>query len=216
MQQLMLDTLVAARVRHDRQRIMMPVVAAVIGTRSPIPKRSISRVRGGGSVAAVGKLYRRPACDRSIPRRSTPAREGHCDGALGHTARSSNGTAAYRSSRTPSHMSLFARGQGQDGGCAPVALGYISASGAPDAADAGIRASSTRRRQYDRPARPRSTTLVNSDDDAGKREAALDIFYNRYAGNSLVHRQMVFQTQALVEPRGDTRCDRWRHWRGHP
>ncbi len=73
-----------------------------------------------------------------------------------------------------------------------VALGYIAASGASDAAALAFRQFEQADNMTDR--QGALTTLVNSDSDL--REAALDIFYNRYAGNPLVLDKW-FQTQAL-------------------
>lgn len=73
-----------------------------------------------------------------------------------------------------------------------VALGYIAASGAPDAAELAFRQFERADNMTDR--QGALSTLVNGDSEL--REAALDIFYNRYAGNSLVIDKW-FQTQAL-------------------
>jgi aminopeptidase N len=79
-----------------------------------------------------------------------------------------------------------------------VALGYIDASGAADADELAFRQFERADNMTDR--QGALTTLVNGDSD--KREAALDIFYNRYTGNSLVLDKW-FQTQALAT-RDDT------------
>jgi aminopeptidase N len=79
-----------------------------------------------------------------------------------------------------------------------VALGYIAASGAADGAELAFRQFERADNMTDR--QGALTTLVNSDSDL--REAALDIFYNRYAGNPLVLDKW-FQTQAL-SARADT------------
>ena len=79
-----------------------------------------------------------------------------------------------------------------------VALGYIAASGATDAATLAFRQFERADNMTDR--QGALTTLANGDDDA--REAALDIFYNRYADNALVIDKW-FQTQALCS-RDDT------------
>ncbi|MFT3976060.1 MAG: aminopeptidase N [Sphingomonas bacterium] len=73
-----------------------------------------------------------------------------------------------------------------------VALGYLAASGAQDAATIAFRQFETADNMTDR--QTALTTLVNGDWD--EREAALDIFYNRYADNPLVLDKW-FQTQAL-------------------
>ncbi|TPG15771.1 aminopeptidase N [Sphingomonas oligophenolica] len=79
-----------------------------------------------------------------------------------------------------------------------VALGYIAASGAGDAATLAFSQFTAADNMTDR--QGALATLANS--DADEREAALDIFYNRYADNSLVIDKW-FQTQALSS-RADT------------
>ena len=79
-----------------------------------------------------------------------------------------------------------------------VALGYIAASGAADAATIAFRQFEAADNMTDR--QGALTTLASG--YADEREAALDIFYNRYAGNGLVIDKW-FQTQALSS-RDDT------------
>ena len=79
-----------------------------------------------------------------------------------------------------------------------VALGYIAASGADDAATIAFRQFEAADNMTDR--QGALTTLANG--YADEREAALDIFYNRYADNGLVIDKW-FQTQALSS-RDDT------------
>ena len=79
-----------------------------------------------------------------------------------------------------------------------VALGYIAASGATDAADLAFRQFETCDNMTDRQAA--LTTLANGDSDL--RVAALDIFYNRYSDNPLVLDKW-FSAQAL-SARADT------------
>ncbi len=79
-----------------------------------------------------------------------------------------------------------------------VALGYIAASGAGDAASLAFRQFERADNMTDR--QGALTTLASGYSD--EREAALDVFYNRYAGNSLVIDKW-FQTQALAS-RDDT------------
>ena len=86
---------------------------------------------------------------------------------------------------------------------AVAVLGLLSglgllAAGRPDAAALAFRQFERADNMTDR--QGALTTLVNGDSDL--REAALDIFYNRYAGNSLVLDKW-FQTQAL-STRDDT------------
>lgn len=79
-----------------------------------------------------------------------------------------------------------------------VALGYIIASGAADGADLAFAQFDAADNMTDR--QGGLSALVNSLSD--KREAALDIFYHRYADNALVLDKW-FQTQAL-SARDDT------------
>jgi aminopeptidase N len=79
-----------------------------------------------------------------------------------------------------------------------VALGYIAASGAPDAAALAFAQFEGADNMTDR--QGALTTLVGGTSD--KRVAALDIFYNRYSDNALVLDKW-FQTQALSS-RDDT------------
>lgn len=81
---------------------------------------------------------------------------------------------------------------------ANVALGYIAAGGAADADTLAFRQFESADNMTDR--QGALTVLAASGSDA--REAALDIFYNRYADNPLVIDKW-FQTQAL-SPRDDT------------
>jgi aminopeptidase N len=79
-----------------------------------------------------------------------------------------------------------------------VALGYIAASNAPDAADIAFRQFEQADNMTDR--QGALGTLASGDSD--KRIAALDIFYNRYSDNPLVLDKW-FSTQALSS-RADT------------
>ncbi len=79
-----------------------------------------------------------------------------------------------------------------------VALGYIAASGAADAAELAYGQFERADNMTDR--QGALTTLVNGDSE--KREAALEGFYRRYQGNALVLDKW-FQTQALSS-RDDT------------
>lgn len=89
-----------------------------------------------------------------------------------------------------------------------VTLGYILASDAPDAAEIAYRQFEQADNMTER--QGALTALVNTDADS--REAALDIFYNRYAGNALVLDKW-FSTQALAT-RDDT-PDRVMELAGH-
>jgi aminopeptidase N len=79
-----------------------------------------------------------------------------------------------------------------------VALGYIAASGAADAAALAFSLFESADNMTDR----QGALSALASGDAPEREAALDIFYNRYADNGLVLDKW-FQTQALSS-RDDT------------
>lgn len=83
-----------------------------------------------------------------------------------------------------------------------VALGYINASGAADGPELAFGQFERADNMTDR--QGALMTLVNSQSEAsaGRRAAALDIFYNRYSDNALVLDKW-FQTQALAT-RSDT------------
>ncbi|TKD50424.1 aminopeptidase N [Sphingomonas baiyangensis] len=74
-----------------------------------------------------------------------------------------------------------------------VSLGYVMASGAPDAPEIAFAQFEAADNMTDR--QGALTALVNSDADC--REAALDIFYHRYSDNALVLDKW-FSTQALA------------------
>ena len=83
-----------------------------------------------------------------------------------------------------------------------VALGYIMASGAGDAADLAFRQFERADNMTDRQAALSALVNGESKGDDHRREAALDVFYNRYRDNALVLDKW-FQTQALSS-RSDT------------
>ncbi len=83
---------------------------------------------------------------------------------------------------------------------ANVALGFVAASGAADAAGVAFRRFEGATNMTDRQAA--LATLANGEDDV--REAALDIFYHRYRDNPLVLDKW-FQTQALSTRDGAAR-----------
>ncbi len=83
-----------------------------------------------------------------------------------------------------------------------VALGYISASGAADAAALAFGQFEAADNMTDRQGALATLASSNADANEPLREAALDIFYNRYADNALVLDKW-FQTQALSS-RDDT------------
>ena len=94
-----------------------------------------------------------------------------------------------------------------------VALAYLVASGAADAAALAFRQFGAADNMTDRQAALTTLVSLEADADADRREAALDIFYNRYADNPLVIDKW-FQAQAL-SPRADT-ADRVVELARHP
>ena len=184
MQQLMLDTLVAA-VRHGRAD-HAPVVEAVRNTLTDpaldpafvaeavlLPSDSFI----GDQLAVVDPeaIYQaREALRRELGRTLADHWRTAYEGTLGDRFEYSPAAKGRRRVRT-------------------VSLGYIAASGAADASTLAFRQFEAADNMSDR--QGALTTLVNSGDDEA-REAALDIFYNRYLGNALVLDKW-FSTQAL-------------------
>jgi aminopeptidase N len=198
MQQLMLDTLVGTVAtgagrpwRGDRGG---PQHAAGSQARFGLHRR--------GGAAAVRQPSSATRWRWSIPRRSTaPAR--HC---AATSARALE--AEWRAPMTaPSanRFELFAAAKGARR-LRTVALGYIMASGADDAADLAF-ASSRRSRQHDRPAGRASAT---GEQHAAERDRRARIFYDRYRDNGLVLDKW-FSTQALSH--ATTRSTGSRSWR---
>jgi len=189
MQQLMLDTLVAA-VTHGRAD-HGPLIEAVRGTLAdPALDRAFvaeavllpSESFIGDQMASVDPdaIFRaREALRRDLGRTLDP---------LWREAYAAAPAAAFE--YTP-----IAKGLRR---IRSVALGYIAASGVADAADLAFRQFEAADNMTDR--QGALTTLVSGISD--KRVAALDIFYNRYSDNALVLDKW-FQTQALAS-RDDT------------
>ncbi|MDB5695049.1 MAG: pepN [Sphingomonas bacterium] len=188
MQQLMLDTLVAATVegRADSDAVVKAVAAtladpdldpAFVAEAVLLPAESFV----GDQLAIVDPdaIFRaREGLRRELGRR--------LDGQWREK---------YSGAREPYTYSPAAKGLRR---LRNVALGYIAASGAGDAAKLAFTQFEVADNMTDRQAA--LTTLANG--DSNERVAALDIFYNRYADNALVLDKW-FQTQALSS-RDDT------------
>ena len=188
MQQLMLDTLVAGAVegRADTRAVVDAVGATLADTRLDpafvaeavlLPSESFV----GDQLAAVD------------PEAIFRAREG-LRGDLGR-ALDAQWRAAYDGPREAYAYTPAAKGTRR---LRNVALGYVAASGAADAAKLAFTQFEAADNMTDRQAA--LGTLANG--DSNERVAALDIFYNRYADNALVLDKW-FQTQAL-STRADT------------
>ncbi|MEZ0495845.1 aminopeptidase N [Sphingomonas sp. IW22] len=184
MQQLMLDTLVAA-VGHGRAD-HGPVIEAVANTLAD-PRLDPAFVAEAvllPSDSFIGDQLSIVDPEAIYQAREALRRE------LGRTL-SERWRAAYEGARDNRfEYSPAAKGRRR---LRTVSLGYIAASGAPDASDIAFRQFETADNMTDR--QGALTTLVNSGTDEA-REAALEVFYHRYAGNGLVLDKW-FSTQAL-------------------
>lgn len=184
MQQLMLDTLVAA-VGHGRAD-HGPVIEAVANTLAD-PRLDPAFVAEAvllPSDSFIGDQLSIVDPEAIYQAREALRRE------LGRTL-SEQWRAAYEGARDNRfEYSPAAKGRRR---LRTVSLGYIAASGAPDASDIAFRQFETADNMTDR--QGALTTLVNSGTDEA-REAALEVFYHRYAGNGLVLDKW-FSTQAL-------------------
>ncbi|QKR99226.1 aminopeptidase N [Sphingomonas sp. CL5.1] len=189
MQQLMLDTLVAATVegRADHQA----VIRAVAGT---LANPALDRAFVAEAVLLPSESFIGDQLATADPDAIFDAREA-LRRDLG-VALAAAWRAAYDAAgNEPYAYNPHAKGLRR---LRNVALGYIAASGAADAARLAFRQFEAADNMTDRQAA--LTTLANSEWD--EREAALDIFHYRYADNPLVLDKW-FQTQAL-STRGDT------------
>jgi aminopeptidase N len=189
MQQLMLDTLVAAaghgRVDHA------PVVEAVRNTLgdAALDPAFVAEAVVLPSEGFIGDQMATVDPDRVFAAREALRRD------LGR-ALAAEWRAAYDATAgEPYAYTPAAKGRRR---LRNVALGYIAASGGEDAADLAFRQFEACDNMTDRQAA--LAVLANGDSD--KRVAALDIFYNRYSDNALVLDKW-FSTQAL-STRADT------------
>jgi aminopeptidase N len=190
MQQLMLDTLVAdaSGMRTDHAA----VIAAVAGT---LDDPALDRAFVAEAVLLPSESFIGDQMALVDPEAVFRARE-----ALRHEigkALEPKWRAAYAlaAGQGPYAYSPAAKGLRR---MKTVALGYIGASGAADAASLAFAQFEAADNMTDR--QGALTSLVNS--DGPQRVAALDIFYNRYSDNALVLDKW-FQTQALSQ-RDDT------------
>lgn len=190
MQQLMLDTLVAA-VRHGRAD-HGPVVEAV---RNTLADPRLDPAFVAEAVLLPSDSFIGDQLAVVDPEAIYAAREA-LRGELGRTL-ADQWRSAYEGARDNRfEYSPAAKGRRR---LRTVSLGYIAASGAADASDLAFAQFEGADNMSDR--QGALTTLVNSGSDE-TREAALDIFYHRYAGNALVLDKW-FSTQALSS-RADT------------
>ena len=189
MQQLMLDTLVAATVegRADH-RAVIDAVANTLGD-ATLDRAFVAEAVLLPSESFIGDQLVTVDPDAIFAAREALRRD------LG-TALAAQWRAAYdEGDGRPYAYNPAAKGLRR---LRNVALGYIAASGAADIAPLAFRQFERADNMTDRQAA--LTTLVNGDWD--ERAEALDIFYNRYADNPLVLDKW-FQTQAL-STRDDT------------
>ncbi|MFW2851067.1 aminopeptidase N [Sphingomonas sp. TX0543] len=189
MQQLMLDTLVAATV--ERRADHTAVIRAVANTlaNAGLDRAFVAEAVLLPSESFVGDQLATVDPDAIFAAREALRRD------IG-TALAAEWRAAYEAAGDePYAYNPDAKGRRR---LRNVALNYIAASGATDAASIAFRQFEAADNMTDRQAA--LTTLVNSDWD--EREAALDVFHHRYADNPLVLDKW-FQTQALSS-RADT------------
>ncbi|SFP83926.1 aminopeptidase N [Sphingomonas rubra] len=200
MQQLMLDTLVAAvvegRAEHDA------VLAAVATT---LDAAGLDRTFVAEAVLLPSDAFVGDQLARVDPDAVFAAREAlHRDLGVRLAAR---WRAAY--AERPAVPYAYTPAEKGKRRLRNAALAYLAASGAPDAASLAFGQFEAADNMTDRLAALQ--TLISLDADEG--EAALDIFYNRYAGDPLVIDKW-FQAQAL-SPRADT-TDRVTELARHP
>jgi len=190
MQQLMLDTLVTAtqlgRADHG------PVIEAV---RRTLEDKALDHAFVAEAVLLPSDSFIGDQLDRVDPDAVFRAREA-LRRDLGKTL-APLWRQAYADASTGAPF-VYSPAAKADRRMRTVALGYIAASGADDAADLAFAQFETADNMTDR--QGALTTLANGASD--KRIAALDIFYNRYSTDALVLDKW-FQTQALSS-RDDT------------
>ncbi len=188
MQQLMLDTLVAATV--EGRADMNAVIDAVSAT---LANPDLDPAFVAEAVLLPSESFVGDQLARVDPEAIHRAREG----LRREIGRRLDGQwrEAYDGAREPYAYTPAAKGLRR---LRNVALGYIAASGAGDAAKLAFTQFEVADNMTDR--QGALGTLANG--DSNERVAALDIFYNRYADNPLVLDKW-FQTQALSS-RDDT------------
>ena len=182
MQQLMLDTLVAAAVEgRTNTDAVVDAVSATLADPALDPA-FVAEALLLPSEAFIGDQL--AVVDPEVVYR---AREG-LRRELGRRL-DAQWREAYDGAREPYSYTPAAKGLRR---LRNVALGYVAASGAGDAAKLAFTQFEAADNMTDR--QGALTTLANG--DSNERVAALDIFYNRYADNALVLDKW-FQTQAL-------------------
>ena len=189
MQQLMLDTLVAATVEGAADH--RAVIDAVADT---LDDPSLDRAFVGEAVLLPSESFVGDQLATVDPEAIFRAREA-LRRDLGRALEERWRAAADRADVEPYAYTPEQKGRRR---LRNVALGYIAAGGAADAARLAWAQFEAADNMTDR--QGALSTLVNG--HSSEREAALDIFYNRYAGNALVIDKW-FQTQALSS-RDDT------------
>ena len=190
LQQLMLDTLVAAA--GGNQADHAAVIAAVAGT---IGDAQLDRAFAAEAVLLPSESFigdQMPVVDPDAIFRAREALRRDVGRALAVEWRAAFNAAQATGSYVYSPEAKGLRRM------RAVALGYIAASGAADAGDLAFTQFEAADNMTDRLSA--LTTLVAG--DAAQRTPALDIFYNRYSDNALVLDKW-FSVQAMA-PRDDT------------
>ena len=189
MQQLMLDTLVAATVEGEADH--RAVIDAVADT---LDDPALDRAFTGEAVLLPSESFVGDQLAVVDPEAIFRAREA-LRRDLGRALEERWRAAADRADVAPYAYTPEQKGRRR---LRNVALGYLAASGAADAARVAWAQFEAADNMTDR--QGALATLVNL--DAPEREAALDVFYHRHAGNALVIDKW-FQVQAL-STRDDT------------
>ncbi|KTT74073.1 aminopeptidase N [Sphingomonas endophytica] len=189
MQQLMLDTLIAATIEGEADT--RAVVAAVADT---LDDPALDRAFVAEAVLLPSENFIGDQLSVVDPEAIFRAREG-LRRTLGRTLEPQWRAACDIALRRPYAYTPEDKGIRR---LRNVALGYVSASGTPDAAALAWAQFEAADNMTDR--QGALTTLASG--HAPERDAALDVFYNRYADNPLVLDKW-FQTQALSS-RDDT------------
>ncbi|MEH3035902.1 MAG: aminopeptidase N [Sphingomonas adhaesiva] len=193
MQQLMLDTLVAATIEGEADHD--PVIRAVADTLDDaLDDTGLDRAFVAEAVLLPAESFIGDQLSSVDPEAIFQAREAlRRDMARALDAR-------WRAACDPATIRPYAYTPGDKGvrRLRNVALGYVAASGAADAAALAYAQFEGADNMTDR--QGALTALAGG--TSAERDAALDIFYHRYAGNALVLDKW-FQTQALSS-RADT------------
>ncbi|MEG3176953.1 aminopeptidase N [Sphingomonas sp. RB3P16] len=191
LQQLMLDTLVAAA--GNSRADTAAVVAAVAGTLAnpQLDPAFVAEAVLLPSESFIGDQMAVVDPEAIFRTREALRRE------IGRTL-AQDWRAAYDGARAPTRGYVYSPEAKGLRRLKSVALGYIAASGAADAGDLAFAQFEAADNMTDR--QSALTTLVAG--DSAQRTPALDIFYNRYSDNPLVLDKW-FSVQAMA-PRDDT------------